>query len=124
MDAGVDQISFVDGDRIGECRILRRADGDRHCILSFFTIKRETGKTDLFVSGAGGLQVREGIPEGFFAAFMKDMRVTAAQNQQRIRYRTIWEYVDFNGCSTIVEDVEAMKKVGVPMWSQVDGGKA
>jgi len=121
MDAGVDQISFESGDRFGECRVLRRADADR-CILSIFTIKRGTGKTDLFVSGAGSLQVKEGIPEGFFDAFMEDMRVTAAENQHKLPYRTVWDHVDFNGCSTIIEDVEAMKKAAVPMWTRVEEG--
>ena len=124
MNSGVDQIDFSDGDRIGECRVLRRADGDRHCILSFFTIKRGTGETDVFVSGADGLKVKKGVPEGFFTKFMEDMRVTAAHNHNRLPYRAIWEYVDFSGCSTIIDDVAAIKKAGVPMWSQVEEEKA
>lgn len=118
---GVDQLSFFDGDRIGECNLVRRTDGDRHCIVSFFTIRRGSGRIDAFVSGTGRLQARIGVSEEFVRRFMDDMRATAADNRNKVPYPTTWERVDLSGCRTIVEDVEALKKAGVPIWSEVEG---
>jgi hypothetical protein len=118
MDNEVDQISFFDGDRIGECRVLRRTDGDRRCILSMFTIRRGTGRLDAFISGAGGVKAKLGVTEEFLKGFFDDMRVAAAENDRLIGLRTSWESVDLTPCSTMAADVEAIKKAGVPMWSR------
>lgn len=122
MADGVDQISFFDGDRIGECSLVRRTDGDRHCIVSFFTIRRGTGGLDVFVSGIEGVQVKTGVSDDFVRRFMDDMRAAAADSRNRPPYPSTWERVDLSGCRTIVEDVEVLKKAGLPMWTRMDGG--
>jgi hypothetical protein len=117
---GVDQISFFEGDRIGECNLVRRADGGRHCVVSFFTIRRGTGRIDAFVSGIDGVKEKAGVSEDFVHKFMDDMRAAAAEN--KALYPTEWERVDLSGCKTIVEDVAALKRAGLPMWTRVEEG--
>ena len=119
---GVDQISFSEGDRIGECNLIRRADGERRCVVAFFTIQRGEGTLDAFVSGAGGVKEKLGVSEEFVRAFMDDMRAAAADSMNRAPYPTTWERVDLSGCRTIVEDVATLKKAGLPMWTGVEGG--
>lgn len=118
---GVDAISFFEGDRFKECRVLRRADGDRHVILSVFTIRRGTGPLDVAISGVGGVRWKNGVTEAFVREFMEDLRVQVAEQPARPPYPVTWEYVDLGGGQDIRDDVSAMKKAGVPMWTAVEG---
>lgn len=116
---GVDEIRFSEGDRFEECRVLRRADGDRHVIMSVFTIRRGSGPLDALISGTGGIRWKNGVTEAFVREFMEDLRVQVAELPVKASYPVTWETVDFSGGSTIADDVSAMKKAGVPIWTEV-----
>jgi len=118
---GADQLSFYDGDRIGQCQLLRRADGDRHCIVAFFTIKRGFGRLDAFVAGTGSVKQKLGVTEAFMEAFFEDMKKTSLSSYAAAPYPVGWETLDFQGCSTPEEDVVALQRAGVQIWTDTPG---
>jgi len=120
MVDGIDRISFSEGDRIEECRILRRSGYGSRCILSVFAIRRASGRLDAFFSGPDGVKARIGVTPEFMKGFFEDVRAAAAEDSLLSGRRTSWEAVGLEGCSTIVEDVEALKKAGLPMWAGAD----
>lgn len=115
---GADQLNFYEGDRVGQCQLLRRADGDRHCIVAFFTIKRGFGRLDAFVAGTGPVKERFGVTESFMRVFLEDMKRTSISSYAAGPYPVSWETVDFQGCSTAEEDIAALQRAGVQLWTE------
>lgn len=112
-----DKITFYEGDRIGECRILRRADGDRHCILAFFTVKRGFGRLDVMASGTGPLSEKIGVTEDFVRLFMEDMRKTSLASFSKAPYLVEWAQVDVQSGPSVKDQIRELQKAGVQIWT-------
>lgn len=110
---GADELDFYEGDRIEECQVLRRADGDRHCMVAFFIVRRGSGGLDVYVAGTGPLRSRLNVTADFVRAFMDDMKRTMGQGAP---HPIEWGAVDFNGCASAQEDVAALQRAGVQIW--------
>lgn len=108
-----DELDFYEGDRIAECQVLRRSDGDRHCIVALFIVRRESGGLDIYVAGTGPLRWRPGVTADFVRAFMADMKRTMGQDAP---HPVEWQTVAFNGCSSAQEDIAALQRAGVQVW--------
>ena len=114
---GADQLDFYEGDRIGDCQLIRRTDGDRHCIIAFFLVKRGSGSLDIFVAGTGRLQEKLGVTPGFVRLFMDDMRRMRMTQSSKLPYPVEWEQVDLQDCTTVQELAAALQRAGVKIWS-------
>jgi len=113
MADGADELDFYEGDRVAECQVLRRADGDRHCIVGFFVVKRGSGRLDIYVAGTGPLKWRPNVTPELVRAFMADMKSTMTSDGP---YPVEWQTVDFHACTSAEEDVAALQRAGVQIW--------
>ena len=111
-----DRLDLFEGDRIGECQLLRRQGGDRHCIVAFFTVRRGTSRLDVFVAGTGKLQSRTALTPEFVQAFMQDMRQFSLKRND-LDYPVEWDVVNLQSCCSVEDDVRALQRAGVGIWT-------
>jgi hypothetical protein len=114
---GADKLSFYEGDRIFECQAVRRADGDRHCIVAFFVVKRGFGRLDVFVAGTGPLRERIGMTEELVRVFMEDMKKTSLDSYSRAPYPVEWTHVDVQSRTSLEDQIGALQQAGVQLWT-------